>query len=134
MFRISDTQGQLGLTNGALFGVPIPAQYEAVGEQLQNAVEQAVREADANGVSKSGKAVTPWLLKRVGELTQGRSLASSTCSATGEPRIYWPDSYRIDVALIQNTARVGRSPFLMLFPVMMLNIVQVDRSQSPIAN
>ena len=78
MRRFLDTQYQLGMANGALFGVPIPAQYAAVGEQLQNAVEQAVREAEESGISKSGKAVTPWLLQRIGDLTHGRSLASST--------------------------------------------------------
>ena len=76
----SVTQDQLGLNNGVLFGVPIPEKYAAVGEQLQKAVEQAVKEADESGVSKMGKAVTPWLLNRVGELTQGRSLESSRCS------------------------------------------------------
>ncbi|KAF7793341.1 hypothetical protein EIP86_004453 [Pleurotus ostreatoroseus] len=85
---ILHTQDQLGLQNGALFGVPIPEQYEAVGEKLQAAVEQAILESEENGVNKRGKEATPWLLKRVGELTDGQSLASN-------------------VALIQNTARVG---------------------------
>ena len=65
------------MKNGVLFGVPIPEQYQAIGEKLQEAVEQAVRESEENGVSKLGKEVTPWLLKRVGELTAGKSLASS---------------------------------------------------------
>ncbi|ETW86879.1 hypothetical protein HETIRDRAFT_377513 [Heterobasidion irregulare TC 32-1] len=81
-------QWKLGMSNGVLFGVPIPETYEAVGERIQQAVEQAVRESEENGVSKRGKEVTPWLLKRVGELTQGKSLASN-------------------VALIENTALVG---------------------------
>ena len=65
------------MQNGALFGVPIPEQYEAVGEKLQAAVEQAILESEENGVNKRGKEATPWLLKRVGELTGGQSLASS---------------------------------------------------------
>ena len=73
----ADTHKQLGMSNGALFAVPIPEQYESVGEQLQRAVEQAVRESEENGVSRRGKEATPWLLKRVGELTAGKSLASS---------------------------------------------------------
>lgn len=73
-----DTQEQLGFKNGVLFGVPIPEQYEAIGEKLQAAVEQAVRESEENGVNKWGKAATPWLLTRVGEITDGQSLASST--------------------------------------------------------
>lgn len=42
-------------------------------------MEQAVEEAEQQGVDKWGKAATPWLLKRVGELTAGKSLASSEC-------------------------------------------------------
>lgn len=101
----SDTQEQLGLKNGVLFGVPIPEQYQAIGENLQEAVEQAVRESEENGVSKLGKEATPWLLKRVGELTAGKSLASSeftlivVCVSILNGRI--------DVALIENTALVG---------------------------
>lgn len=72
-----DAQTQLGLTNGAVFAVPIPEEYEAVGAELQTAVEQALQEAEENGVNRRGKEATPWLLKRVGELTAGKSLASS---------------------------------------------------------
>ncbi|OJA16186.1 hypothetical protein AZE42_00153 [Rhizopogon vesiculosus] len=86
--QILHTHWQLGMSNGALFAVPIPAEYEAVGSTLQEAVEQAVRESEQQHISNLGKEVTPWLLKRVGELTEGKSLASN-------------------VALIENTALVG---------------------------
>ncbi|KAH9837205.1 indigoidine synthase A-like protein [Rhodofomes roseus] len=86
--RVLYTQDQLGMKTGVLFGVPIPEQYQAIGEKLQESVEQAVRESEGNGVSKLGKEATPWLLKRVGELTAGKSLTSN-------------------VALIENTALVG---------------------------
>ncbi|KAI0094835.1 indigoidine synthase A-like protein [Irpex rosettiformis] len=86
--RVLHSQAQLGLSNGAIFAVPIPEKYEAVGAELQVAVEQALQEAEANGVNRRGKEATPWLLKRVGEITGGKSLASN-------------------VALIKNTARVG---------------------------
>ncbi|KZT02641.1 indigoidine synthase A-like protein [Laetiporus sulphureus 93-53] len=86
--RILYYQQELEMKNGVLFGVPIPEQYETIGEKLQESVEQALKEADENGVNKLGKEATPWLLKRVGELTAGRSLASN-------------------VALIENTAHVG---------------------------
>ncbi|OAX44241.1 hypothetical protein K503DRAFT_852805 [Rhizopogon vinicolor AM-OR11-026] len=86
--QILHTHWQLGMSNGALFAVPIPAEYEAVGSTLQEAVEQAVRESEQQHISNLGKEVTPWLLKRVGELTGGKSLASN-------------------VALIENTALVG---------------------------
>jgi len=70
-----------------LVGVPIPEQYRAEGENIQKVVEQAILEADANGMSKRGKEVTPWLLSRVGELTQGKSLRSSMyCMAPSAKR------------------------------------------------
>ena len=71
------TQAGLGMKNGALFAAPIPERYEAIGERIQHAVQQAVRESEENGMNKRGKEVTPWLLKRVGELTSGKSLDSS---------------------------------------------------------
>ena len=67
------------MSNGALFAVPISEAYETVGQELQRAVEQAVAESEANGISRRGKEATPWLLNRVGQLTAGKSLASSEC-------------------------------------------------------
>jgi len=82
------TQWCLGMTNGVLFGAPIPESYTTVGKELQEAVERAIRESQENGMDRRGKEVTPWLLKRVGELTSGKSLASN-------------------IALIENTALKG---------------------------
>lgn len=65
------------MTNGYFFGVPIPKAYEAMGAELQLSVEKAIKESEENGISKSGKDVTPWLLNRIYELTGGRSLESS---------------------------------------------------------
>lgn len=70
------------MTHGVLFGVPIPESYAAVGKELQEAVEQAIQESQENGMDKQGKQVTPWLLDRVRQLTDGRSLASSECVFT----------------------------------------------------
>jgi pseudouridine-5'-phosphate glycosidase len=44
-------------------------------EEIDRITEQALREADEQGVS--GKAVTPFLLARIKELTGGRSLATN---------------------------------------------------------
>ncbi|KAF8140305.1 indigoidine synthase A-like protein [Boletus edulis] len=86
--RILYVQRQLGMSNGILFAVPIPEKHEVHGTLLQEAIETALRESEETGVSKLGKDVTPWLLKRVGELTSGKSLESN-------------------IALVQNTALVG---------------------------
>ncbi|KAJ8296863.1 Pseudouridine-metabolizing bifunctional protein C1861.05 [Rhodotorula toruloides] len=79
---------KLGLPSSLLLGNPIPAEYHDIGEELQRAVDQAVAESVENGMAKSGKQVTPWLLGRVAELSQGKSLESNK-------------------ALIRNNVRVG---------------------------
>jgi len=101
------THWRLKMSNGALFGVPIPEAYEATGEELQSAVETAIVESVENGVNKRGKEVTPWLLKRVGELTQGKSLTSSAFSAQFLQARLCSHRINSDVALIENTALVG---------------------------
>lgn len=72
-----DTSLSLPTPQAQLFACPIPSEYHAQGKVIQKAVEQAVRESREQGVDKRGKEVTPWLLKRVGELTQGKALQSS---------------------------------------------------------
>ncbi|KAL1681511.1 Indigoidine synthase A like protein-domain-containing protein [Schizophyllum commune] len=86
--KILHTHWQLGMQNGAIFAAPIPEEYEAAGHKIQAAVDQAVAESEANGVARRGKEATPWLLKRVSELTGGSSEASN-------------------VALLKNTAFIG---------------------------
>jgi pseudouridine-5'-phosphate glycosidase/pseudouridine kinase len=60
-----------------LLAVPIPSEHAVDGEKVQEAVEQAVRESIELGIDKRGKEVTPWLLKRVGELSGGLALQLS---------------------------------------------------------
>ena len=100
------TQWGLGMTHGVLFGVPIPESYTAIGKELQEAVEQAIRESQENGMDKQGKQVTPWLLERVRQLTAGKSLASSKCVSDSFSNI---TNGRLcaDIALIENTALKG---------------------------
>jgi len=78
------------MQNGALFAVPIPEEYEPMGEQIQQYVNQAVLESEENGISKSGNDATPWLLDRIAQLSGGNSLTSN-------------------IALLKNTALVGQS-------------------------
>jgi len=97
------------MKNGVLFAAPIPERYHSIGETIQKAVEIAVQEAEENGMSKRGKEVTPWILKRVGELSGGKSLPSSTssCSYHAMASAHHVSS---DVALIENTSLIGMSP------------------------
>lgn len=70
-------QDALGYKSGLLLGVPIPEEFWKEGAALQSIVVEAVRESVENGMAKKGKLVTPWLLKRVSELSKGRSIVSS---------------------------------------------------------
>lgn len=65
-------QERLGLSCGVLIAVPIPEEAEAEAEPVQRAIEKALDEAEQSGIS--GPAATPFLLKRVNELTDGSSL------------------------------------------------------------
>jgi pseudouridine-5'-phosphate glycosidase/pseudouridine kinase len=78
------------MQNGALFAVPIPEEYESMGEQIQQYVNQAVLESEQNGINKSGNDATPWLLSRIAQLSGGHSLTSN-------------------IALLKSTALVGQS-------------------------
>ena len=72
-------QERIGLQNGFLIAAQLPEKYIADAIEIQTAVEQAIRESEQNGISSSGKDATPWLLARVAELTNGKSLRNSSC-------------------------------------------------------
>ncbi len=66
---------QIGLEGGAVIANPIPQQFAMPEERIAAAIDQAVKEADEQGVI--GKDSTPFLLARVNELTGGDSLKSN---------------------------------------------------------
>ena len=68
-------RGLLGLPGGQLVANPIPVAFEIPRDKINPAIEQALAEASAKGIA--AKAVTPFLLQRIFELTEGRSLASN---------------------------------------------------------
>ncbi len=65
----------LGLPGGQLVAVPIPRDAEIPASALGPHIEAALAEAEARGIS--GKAVTPFLLERVGAATAGKALAAN---------------------------------------------------------
>jgi pseudouridine-5'-phosphate glycosidase len=77
---------RLGLPGGQLVANPIPAEAEIPRREIMPHIETALAEAEAKGIA--AKAVTPFLLQRIFELTEGRSLASN-------------------IALVLNNARLG---------------------------
>ena len=68
-------QRKLGYKGGMLVTNPIPEQYAMPKDVIDAAIEQALREAQEQGVH--GKETTPFLLARVVELTGGESLESN---------------------------------------------------------
>ena len=74
------------LQGGILITNPIPEEYALDEKVMNKAINQALKEADEQGIH--GKESTPFLLKRVVELTGGESLESN-------------------IQLVLNNARVG---------------------------
>lgn len=61
--------------NGMLIAVPVPEASALAADEAEAAIRHAVADAEAAGIT--GSAVTPWMLARVVELTQGRSLVAN---------------------------------------------------------
>ncbi len=68
-------QRALSYPGGMLIANPIPKQYAMPKETIDNAIAQALKDADEQGIH--GKAITPFLLDRVVKLTGGDSLKSN---------------------------------------------------------
>lgn len=64
-----------GLHGGMLIANPVPAQYQADKKVINAAIEQALAEAGQKGIK--GKAITPFLLQRIEQITGGHSLESN---------------------------------------------------------
>ena len=69
------TKWQLGLAGGVVVGNPVPPDSAMPKDEIDRIIEQALHKASARGVT--GKAVTPFLLDRIKQLTGGRSLATN---------------------------------------------------------
>jgi pseudouridine-5'-phosphate glycosidase len=78
-------RGQIGLPGGQLIANPIPAEAEIDAETLTPIIAQATAEAEAQGVT--GKGVTPFLLSRIFELTDGRSLEANIALVLNNARL-----------------------------------------------
>jgi pseudouridylate synthase len=76
----------LGIGGGVLVANPIPTANEIPASEMKSYIDAALQSATLNGVT--GKAVTPFLLAKILELTQGRSLAAN-------------------IALVENNARLA---------------------------
>ncbi len=68
-------RARLGLPGGQLVANPIPSTAEIPRAEITPHIEAALAEAEAKGIA--AKAVTPFLLQRIFELTEGRSLTAN---------------------------------------------------------
>ena len=80
------TQAALGFPAGAVIANPIPEAHALPEAEIDAVIAAALADADRDGIA--GKAVTPYLLARIVELTDGRSLTAN-------------------IALVEHNARIG---------------------------
>ncbi len=87
---------ELGLTGGVLIGVPVPEEFAVPNADIEPAIQQALRLAEAEHIR--GKAITPFLLQHVSELTGG-------------------ESQKANIALLENNARFAAQLACALAPI-----------------
>lgn len=83
--RIAAAAFLLNLGHGVLIAAPVPAEFELPRDRAEAAITQANAEAEAQGVR--GKALTPFLLRRVSEITGGLSRAANLALLVNNARI-----------------------------------------------
>lgn len=83
--RMVDVQLGLDAGGGVLVCVPPPAESALSDHVARAAIERATAEAD--GARVSGPALTPWLLARVAELTDGASVRANTALIVNDARV-----------------------------------------------
>lgn len=75
----------MGIPGGQLVANPIPAEAEIDRATLAPIIAQATGDATAHGII--GKGVTPYLLQRIFELTEGRSLTANIALVRNNARL-----------------------------------------------
>lgn len=76
---------ELGMPSAVLVCRPISAEDEIPREEIDPVEEQASREAQERGIG--GQALTPFLLQRVNELTDGKSMRANLSLLLGNARL-----------------------------------------------
>ena len=70
--EILKTKWNLSIAGGVLVTNPIPVAFELETSIMNEAINQAIIDADEQNIT--GKKITPYLLSKVNEITQGKSL------------------------------------------------------------
>ncbi|ORE90181.1 pseudouridine-5'-phosphate glycosidase [Aurantimonas sp. 22II-16-19i] len=94
--RFHKARAALGIAGGMLVANPLDAANAIPRETVEGWIEQALGEAAAKSVA--GKAVTPFLLGRIVELSEGRSLEANIALIKANARL----AGEIAVALAQD--------------------------------
>lgn len=81
-----NAKADLGLRGGMLIACPIPQEDEIPYEKMDVVIKEALKECEEQGVK--GKRITPFLLSKVKDLTEGSSLEAN-------------------IKLVLNNARIG---------------------------
>lgn len=76
---------ELGLRGGVVIANPVSEQDDIPAAEMAAHIDRAVAEAAARGIA--GKAVTPFILSRIAELTGGRSLAANIALVKSNARL-----------------------------------------------
>lgn len=69
------TKWELGLEGGVLVTVPVPEEAELPRDLAEEAIERALTAAEEQGIT--GKALTPFLLNQIVQITEGESMAAN---------------------------------------------------------
>ena len=83
--NIIKAAGDLKAEHGILITVPVPEDKALAGDIAEKAIEQATEEAEAQGIH--GKEITPFVLARVVELTEGKSMVANRALLENNARI-----------------------------------------------
>jgi pseudouridylate synthase len=93
-----ETHFDLGLGSGVLVCVPPPADLALPEDVSRDAVNRATGDAEAAGIH--GPELTPWLLARIAEVTNGASVRANTALIVNNARV----AGQLAVALIAAAA------------------------------
>ncbi|XP_053382813.1 uncharacterized protein LOC123541332 [Mercenaria mercenaria] len=99
---------RMGLQTGSLVAVPIPEEFDNIGQEIETVIQSVVKEASKKNIQ--GKEITPYILQRVNDLTQGKSL-------------------KANIELIKNNTTVGAK-----IAVELKNVQNLDKNTNNSAN
>jgi pseudouridine-5'-phosphate glycosidase len=83
--KLATNHLRLGLGSAILVCVPVPEADALPASDAREAVDRAIADADAAGVA--GPDLTPWLLARIAELTEGAAVRANTALIVNNARV-----------------------------------------------